>query len=53
MQVREKWAEKQFFSRFSVAVDAVDCELFSARNSLLTGKNTGNFSLAIEASSGK
>jgi len=26
-----------------LAVDAVPCELFSGTNSLLTGKNTGNF----------
>jgi hypothetical protein len=26
-----------------LAVDAVPCELFSGPNSLLTGKNTGNF----------
>jgi len=25
------------------AVEAVSCELFSSLNSLLTGKNTGNF----------
>jgi len=26
-----------------MAMDAVPCELFSGPNSLLTGKNTGNF----------
>jgi hypothetical protein len=32
-----------------MAVDAVSCELFSSPNSLLTGKNTGNFVSSVEA----
>jgi len=31
-----------------LAVDAVPCELFSGPNSLLTGKNTGNFASSAE-----
>jgi hypothetical protein len=32
----------------NMAVDAVMCELFSAGNSQLTGKNSGNFAPSIE-----
>jgi hypothetical protein len=35
---------------YLVAVDAVRSELFSAQNSLLTGKNTGNLALWLDPS---
>jgi hypothetical protein len=35
--------------QYWLAVDAVSCELFSSPNSLLTGKNTGNFVSSVEA----
>ncbi len=37
--------------KYSLAADGVYCEPFSNLNSLLTGKNTGNFPFSLECSS--